>query len=256
MYPAPTNQQASEAGKESIAQKSGGDNFFLAVGNLRTIGLPRNETQPKNSSIEIFWSNLQHRYALYWEVVVYAHLVSPANAFAGNNRKESHAVKELSGQQIFRNITHEQGTNIQSNVEKGNRIHARESLVNPSILLPWVLENILNQGAWSGDLDPKLDPSCEDAKIIPRICRSITAFSNQIIHGNDGAYDANVNSAPIVDIPGALIFATAYPLTWPTINRIFEWCYSTAVAMCIMKWREISSPSWQSVRRPSAILLA
>jgi hypothetical protein len=82
MHPAPINPRASDAGKEPMVLEGGDDYLFLTGGNHRTLSLIREENQPKASSIEAFWSNLQGRRALCQEMgAAYVHLVSPDKAF-------------------------------------------------------------------------------------------------------------------------------------------------------------------------------
>lgn len=76
------NPQASGAGKKPMVLEGGDDYLFFTGGNHRLLSLLREENQPQASSIEIFWSNLQHRLALCREMgAAYVHLVSPDKAF-------------------------------------------------------------------------------------------------------------------------------------------------------------------------------
>ena len=76
------NPKVSDAGKEPVVLEGGDDYLFLTGGNQRPLSLLKEETQPKTSSIEIFWSNLQRRLALCREMgAAYVHLVSPDKAF-------------------------------------------------------------------------------------------------------------------------------------------------------------------------------
>ncbi len=253
------NPQASDAGKEPVVLEGGDDYLFLTGGNQRPLSLLREETQPKTSSIEIFWSNLQRRLALCREMgAAYVHLVSPDKAFvlrenfpikigipvleryrqalASTTCEETPAhlcypldILRDEPQQVYSKVdSHftpigslcclesvlelaiKQHPFSDANDEENSYTHPPRPIIDPSILRPWVLENTIEQGTWSGDLGSKLDPPREETKAILEIPRSIKLVSNQIAYGNDGICDIYINSDHIADNHRALIFGDSF----------------------------------------------
>ena len=82
--------------------------------------------------------------------------------------------------------------------------------INLSILRPWVMENSVEQGVWSGDLGSKLNPPSEETRISLRLPQQVKHFSNQMIKGNDGICDIYINRSCIASSPRALVFGDSF----------------------------------------------
>jgi hypothetical protein len=95
-------------------------------------------------------------------------------------------------------------------------------LINLSILRPWVIDNSIEQGAWSGDLGSKLDPQREETKVSLKLPQHIKLFNNQIIKANDGICDIYINRNRIANSPRALVFGDSFGRGLvPMMTRIF-----------------------------------
>lgn len=104
----------------------------------------------------------------------------------------------------------------------GSPSQAPRPPINISILRPWVIENSVEQGEWSGDLGSKLNPPREETKTLLKLPQRIKLLGNKIIKGNDGICDIYINRGRIVSSPRALVFGDSFARGLvPLMTRIF-----------------------------------